>query len=97
LRIDGKIARVLKPVGRFYISDLRRDMNLAIRWFLKLNIKPKERRVGFLSSVAASYTPDEAAELLAKTKLSNAQILRKRMVLVVTGVKDGAGQAARRV
>jgi hypothetical protein len=59
---------------------------------LRLNIKPKERRVGFLSSVAASYTPYEAKDLLARTRLSNAQVQPRKMVLVVTGVKDGAGQ-----
>ena len=90
--VFNEIDRVLKPGGYFYISDLRRDMNSAIRWLLKLNIKPKERRVGFLSSVAASYTRDEAAQLLARTNLSNAQVLRRRIVLVVTGAKDGAGQ-----
>jgi ubiquinone/menaquinone biosynthesis C-methylase UbiE len=90
--VFNEIDRVVKPGGRFYISDLRRDMNPAIRWFLKLNIKPKERRAGFLSSVAASYTPEEAENLLVKTNLRKAQVLRRRMVLVVTGVKDGAGR-----
>ena len=38
----NEIWRVLKREGKFFISDLRRDMFFLVRWFLWINTKQKE-------------------------------------------------------
>lgn len=86
-RVFDEIHRVLKPGGHFCITDLRRDMNPLVRLFLKQNIRPKERRAGFLSSVRAAYTPEEIQVVLKKTKLAGAQVRGLRIVVAITGKK----------
>jgi ubiquinone/menaquinone biosynthesis C-methylase UbiE len=86
-RVFNEIYRVLKVGGCFCITDLRRDMHPLVRWFLKWNIRPKERRAGFLASVAAAYTPKEIGEILAGTKLACARVRGMRIVLAVSGTK----------
>lgn len=55
-RIFNEVYRCLKPGGKYLISDMRRDMNPFVKWFLKLMTKPKEIRPGLISSINASYT-----------------------------------------
>lgn len=59
--------RLLKPGGRMFISDLRRDLHPVICTFFKLMAKPKEIRPGFVSSLNASYTAEELTDIMAKT------------------------------
>jgi len=87
-RVFNEIHRVLKVGGHFCITDLRRDMNPIVRTFLKRNIKPKVCRAGFLSSFGASYTPEEIADLLVKTKLAGAHVRGVRIILAVSGTKS---------
>jgi ubiquinone/menaquinone biosynthesis C-methylase UbiE len=82
-----EIARVLKPGGRYCISDLRRDMNLLVKGFLWLATQPKEMRRGLLTSIDSSYTPHECEELLSKTRLRGWKIEGNRLGIVVTGQK----------
>ena len=82
-----EIWRVLKPDGRFFISDLRRDMSFLVRWFLWINTKPKEIRPGLITSINAAYTPDELRELVKDTKLSKCEVSANPIGLKLTGMK----------
>jgi ubiquinone/menaquinone biosynthesis C-methylase UbiE len=70
----SEIRRVLKTGGRFFISDLRRDMSFLIRWFLWINAKPKEIRPGLTSSMNAAYTPDELREMIRATEMAGCKM-----------------------
>jgi ubiquinone/menaquinone biosynthesis C-methylase UbiE len=82
-----EIWRILKPGGVFFISDLRRDMNPLLRWFLWIQSKPKWLRDGLLSSIKAAYTPDELRELIQGTKLENGTVAHTPIGLKLIGRK----------
>jgi ubiquinone/menaquinone biosynthesis C-methylase UbiE len=85
--IFNEVARVIKPNGRYVISDLRRDMSLPIRWFLWLTVKPKEMRPGLTTSLEASYTLSEIQALLTRTKLQGWNVRKNMLGIVITGQK----------
>jgi ubiquinone/menaquinone biosynthesis C-methylase UbiE len=85
--ILNEIGRVLKPGGLYCISDLRRDMNFFIRWFLWIMTKPKEIRPGLVTSINASYVMTEAEALFSKTKLQGWRVRKNPLGLVISGQK----------
>lgn len=87
LEIFNEIHRVLKPQGKYFISDLRRDMSKLIKWFLWLMTKPGEIRPWLLSSINASYTVDEMQSIISQSNLKDAVVKRTFVGLEITGVK----------
>jgi ubiquinone/menaquinone biosynthesis C-methylase UbiE len=83
----NEIWRVLKPGGRFFVSDMRRDMFILMKWFLYIAAKPKEIRPGLISSINAAYTPDELKDLLKDTKLADCEVTGNMIGLMITGKK----------
>jgi ubiquinone/menaquinone biosynthesis C-methylase UbiE len=83
----NEIHRVLKPNGRYFISDLRRDINLLMKWSMYLITKPKEIRPGLRTSLNAAYTVDEIHAILNETLLKDAHITKNIIGLEITGVK----------
>ena len=75
----NEIARVLKPGGRYYISDLRRDMNPLLRWFMWLSCKPGGMRPGLTTSINAAYTPRELEGVVASSGLRAPQLRANAM------------------
>jgi ubiquinone/menaquinone biosynthesis C-methylase UbiE len=85
--ILNEIARVLKPGGRYFISDMRRDMSILAKWFLLLMCKPKNMRPGLISSINASYTLREIENIVTQTRLQGWQAKKNFLGIVITGQK----------
>jgi predicted transcriptional regulator YdeE/ubiquinone/menaquinone biosynthesis C-methylase UbiE len=82
----NEIHRVLKPGGRYYISDLRWDMKPMVKCYLKL-FNPKELQINLVTSPKKTYSEKEINDILVKTKLSGSRISSKPFQLTITGMK----------
>jgi ubiquinone/menaquinone biosynthesis C-methylase UbiE len=89
-----EIWRVLKPGGKLYISDLRRDMAAPIRWMMWLMCKPREVRPGLITSLNAAYTPDELQEMISATPLKACSVSGDPFGLTIHGTRVESGGAA---
>jgi len=87
-KIFNEIYRVLKPQGIYFISDMRRDMNFVIKWFMKAIAKPVEIRSGLITSINASYTPKEIQSILSGTALKNSTISCNPIGIIIKGIKQ---------
>jgi len=87
VRIFNEIYRVLKKGGRYFISDLRRDMNFFVKWFLKSITKPREMVGGLDSSINAAYTENEIKIILEGSDLKISHIKMNPIGLEITGTK----------
>ena len=85
--IIDEIYRVLKSGGLYFLSDLKRNMNPLMKWFMWFVTKPKEIRPGLLTSIAAAYTVDEMKLMLLETKLQGWTVKSNIIGLVVSGQK----------
>ena len=87
LNVLNEIWRVLKPGGRFCVSDLRRDMNGLLRALMWLSTRPAAIRPGLTTSINAAYTPAELEALLKQTHIEGARVGSNLMGITIMGEK----------
>ena len=87
INVFNEISRVLKEGGKFFISDLKRNINPLLFLFMKITTSNKSIRRGFATSVWASYLKKELEELLSKSKLKNFNVTENPFGIIISGFK----------
>jgi ubiquinone/menaquinone biosynthesis C-methylase UbiE len=88
-KIMNEIFRVLKPGGKYVITDLRRDMFPVFKWLMRLTSKPRIMREGLTSSINAAYTQTELMDLIRQTGLKDGHVSQNLIGLTISGQKPG--------
>ncbi len=84
-RVFNEIKRVLKPEGKLYIHDSRRDMNFFGRLIVSIFSRFIPYNMGYYwkTSIAASYTPVEVNKMLQQIGISDWNVYSDLMDLVI--------------
>jgi ubiquinone/menaquinone biosynthesis C-methylase UbiE len=85
--VFNEIYRVLKSGGKFFIGDLRRDINPLVKFLIKIFIRSRDMKEGFLSSIKAAYAPGEINEILKSTDVKSYKVHTDFMGLSIIGQK----------
>ena len=86
-RTFAELARILRPGGRLFVTDFRRDINPVFKWIMWGIANSHVMRAGLLTSIRASYLASEIPELVGSAGFSSCRVKRVAMGLQVVAVK----------
>jgi ubiquinone/menaquinone biosynthesis C-methylase UbiE len=89
LPVFNEIARVLKAGGRFYVSDLKRNINFIMKSLMNMMTKSAGIVIlkdGVITSINASYVKKEILEILKKSDLKNFSVSEHPAGLRIKGI-----------
>ena len=85
-RVFAEIHRVLKPGGRFFVNDLKRNISPILAGIMRMMSKPRAIRSGLDSSISAAYTRIEIEEIVRKAGI-RAEVRENPFGINITGVR----------
>ena len=86
--VFNEVYRVLKKGGKFFISDLKRNLNPILLFIMKFTTNKKSMKQGLVTSVNASYLKNELIQILSKSNLKNFIVNENPFGLIITGTKE---------
>lgn len=87
LRVFAEMHRVLKPGGKFFVSDLKRDVSIPVRVFMRLGTRPAAMKKGLEGSINAAYTVMELEKMLSATSFREIKVKGAAFGLFCCGQK----------
>jgi ubiquinone/menaquinone biosynthesis C-methylase UbiE len=85
----NEIYRVLKKNGKFFISDLKRNISPFLVFIMKRMVKQKSMKQGLITSLHAAYLKPEIIELVRQSRLKDFTVTENKFGLCITGMKNG--------
>ncbi len=85
----NEIYRVLKTNGKYFIGDLKRNVNPLLVFIMKMMVKQKSMKQGLITSLHAAYLKYEIIELLRQSRLRDFNVTENPFGLSITGIKNG--------
>ncbi len=85
LAVINEIHRVLKPGGKFFIADLKRNTGWAAKAIMRVNIKQKTMKEGLEKSLKAAYLKQELKKLMEKSDFNTYTISENSFGLNISG------------
>ncbi len=77
----------MRNVNRILGWAHTRPLNPLVKWIMRAVAKPEEIRPGPVSSINASYTPEEIRSMLRDSSLSGSTVRGVILGFVITGEK----------